>query len=272
MIVQRTGGELLLIRQTDHAALSGTLAEHWGAGAFARPEPRGSVLLAAARHDDGWREWERAPKVNPATRRPYNFTEMPAGEHFPFYLHGVEGVIRDDLYAGLLVGLHLSGLYRGRYGLDPRPSLDRFPPEVRPVVEGYLQQLDGRLAQVREQLRQDGRLLPAALDDTAVWTNYRRLQVYDLFSLYFCTAPLRGYVLGHVPTTRGQPDSELKLHPISGDVLTVDPYPFDTAPLRVTVAARAIADRNYTGDDDLRAALAAAQARMLSFELRPVEC
>ena len=67
MIVQRQDSELLLVRQTDHAALSGMLAEHWGDGDFACPEPRAAVLLAAARHDDGWREWELAPKVNPTT-------------------------------------------------------------------------------------------------------------------------------------------------------------------------------------------------------------
>src|SRR5438477_7062690 len=98
MIVQRRGGDLLLIRQTDHAALSGELAEHWGGSAFAPPEPRGSGLLAAARHDDGWREWEAAPRVNPSTRRPYNFFELPVREHIPFYLRGIEELVRDDPY------------------------------------------------------------------------------------------------------------------------------------------------------------------------------
>src|SRR3712207_5465045 len=111
MIVQPRDGGLLLVRQTDHAALSGGLAEDWGDGVFARPGPRASVLLAAARHDDGWRRWEERPRVNPATRRPYGFTEMPVEEHFTFYRDGIAGVIRDDLYAGLLVSMHLSGLY-----------------------------------------------------------------------------------------------------------------------------------------------------------------
>jgi hypothetical protein len=270
MIVQRRGDQLLLIRQTDHAALSGVLAEHWGGGDFARPEPRGSVLLAAARHDDGWREWEQAPKVNPATRRPYNFTEMPVGEHFPFYLRGIDAVTRDDAYAGLLVILHLGGLYRKRYGLDHGLGLDRFPPDVRPVVEEFLRGLDERKAHLHERLRRDGRIPAEAVEELAVWTNYRLLQVYDLFSLYFCMGPLREYTLRHVPVNGSRPDTELALRPAGGDVLAVGPYPFDTAPLRVSVPARVIADRDYPGDDDLRAALAAAPAETLRFELRPL--
>jgi hypothetical protein len=258
MIVQRRGGDLLLVRQTDHAALSGVLAERWGGGAFARPEPRAPVLLAAARHDDGWREWEQAPRVNPATRRPYNFTEMPAGEHLPFYLRGIESVVRDDPYAGLLVSMHLSGLYRKRYGLDPGLGLDRVPPAVRPVVEDYLRRLDEHQAQLREQLR---------VEESALWTNYKLLQVYDLFSLYFCMAPLRDYTLRHVPVNPAHPDTELRLRPAGGDALTVDPYPFDGTPLRVAVPARVAPDRDYRDDDDLRAALAAAPGMTLQFDL-----
>jgi hypothetical protein len=268
MIVQRCDRELLLIRQTDHAALSGRLAEHWGGGDFARPEPYRSVVLAAARHDDGWRDWEMAPKVNPATRRPYNFTEMPAGEHIPFYLRGVDGVIRDDPYAGLLVNLHLSGLYRKRYGLDPGMALERFPPEVRAVVEGYLHQLDEQRGELRQGLSRDSAVPAEAVEEVAVWTNYRLLQVYDLFSLYFCMGPLREYTLRHVPVNASRPDTELQLRPAGGHALAVDPYPFSATPLRVTVSAHVIPDRDYDGDDDLRSALAASPLRMLRFELK----
>ncbi len=270
MIVQRRGGELLLIRQPDHAALSGRLAESWGEGVFARPEPYRSVVLAAARHDDGWREWEAAPKVNTATHRPYNFTEMPVGEHIPFYLRGIASVIRDDPYAGLLVNLHLSGLYRKRYGLDAGMGLERFAPDVRPVVGGYLRQLDEQRDELRRRLGRDGTVPPESLEETAVWTNYRLLQVFDLFSLYFCMAPLREYTLRNVPVSGSRPDTELALRPAGGDALAVDPYPFGAAPLRVAVSARVVPDRDYEGDEDLRAALATAQVRTLSFELKPL--
>ena len=70
MILSAAEHGLRVILQTDHAALSGALAAHWGNAVFRRPEPTQAMLLAAAEHDNGWREWEDRPRVNPTTRRP----------------------------------------------------------------------------------------------------------------------------------------------------------------------------------------------------------
>jgi len=39
MIIQEQGDQLVLIRQTDHAVLSGFFAREWGNEQFTRPEP-----------------------------------------------------------------------------------------------------------------------------------------------------------------------------------------------------------------------------------------
>lgn len=271
MIVQPRDGQLLLVRQTDHAAISGELAAHWGDGTFWDcPEPRASVLLATVRHDDGWRAYEERPRVNPATRRPYQFTEMPVQEHIPFYREGIDAVARDDPYAGLLVSMHLSGLYRKRYGLDPRLSLERLAPEVRPYVETHLEQLAEQQRRLKEQMRHDGVVPAEALEELAVWTNYRLLQVYDLLSLFLCLGPPRRGVIPHTPVNSGRPDVELQLTPLGPERLGVHPYPFDQVPLVLTVPARVVPDRDYAYDDDFRAALAQAPDVGLRWELVPV--
>src|ERR1700736_6085702 len=116
MILSTLDGQLQMIRQPDHAELSGELAEHWGNDGFDRPEPFEPMVLAAALHDNGWEEWDNGPKVNPGTRLPYQFTEMPVQEHLAFYWRGVERVIAKDRYSGLVVSMHCAGLYNGRYG------------------------------------------------------------------------------------------------------------------------------------------------------------
>jgi len=68
---------------------------------------------------EGWRAWEAAPRVGPRTQRPYQFTDLPLAEHAAFYLTGIDDVAGRDAYAGLLVCLHLSGLYQRRFGIDP---------------------------------------------------------------------------------------------------------------------------------------------------------
>ena len=63
MIVRQHSDPMVVIRQTDHAFLSGFFAREWGNEVFERPEPFASFCLAAAEHDNGWQEWEMLPGV-----------------------------------------------------------------------------------------------------------------------------------------------------------------------------------------------------------------
>src|SRR5260370_28216641 len=111
MIVQEQGDELVLIRQTDHAVLSGFLAREWGNELFKRSEPFESVRLAAPEHDNGWREWELQPQIDPKTRLPYSFMSLPTAAHIALYQRGLERVVKSHRYAGVLVSLHVSQVY-----------------------------------------------------------------------------------------------------------------------------------------------------------------
>ena len=63
MIRRDYEGGLLLIPQTAHAWVSGQLALRWGNGRFARPELWEELVLVAMLHDNGWAEWELAPRI-----------------------------------------------------------------------------------------------------------------------------------------------------------------------------------------------------------------
>src|SRR5882757_910032 len=90
MIIQEQGDSLIVIRQTDHAVLSGFFARHWGNDEFTRPEPFESFCLAAGEHDNGWREWELLPGIDPSTFTPYTFMSIPTEEHTALYQQGIE--------------------------------------------------------------------------------------------------------------------------------------------------------------------------------------
>src|SRR5262245_15660627 len=128
MIVRTFRGKLLLVRQTDHMALSGQLAEAWGNDRFARPEPFAPLHLAAAEPDIGWAGWEAAPKVDPATKRPYQFSDVPVEEHLAFYQQGVDAVAARGAHAGLLVNLHCQGFHNRRFGTAPEMVMKQHPP------------------------------------------------------------------------------------------------------------------------------------------------
>src|SRR5258708_9962383 len=99
MIVQEQGDELVLIRQTDHAVLSGFLAREWGNELFGRPEPFESLRLAATEHDNGWREWELLPQIDPKTHLPYSFIALPTAAPIQLYQRGIDRVVQADPHA-----------------------------------------------------------------------------------------------------------------------------------------------------------------------------
>ncbi len=266
MIVQLRDGQLLLIRQTDHAALAGVFAEHWGNTNFARPSPRDPVLTAAAHHDDGWLLWEVAPRLDPSTRRPYQFTAMPLAEHVGFYRAGIERVVALSPYAGLLTLMHLAGLYQMRFGTDrhmqPR-ALSGTEDQMRTKFLGELEQQQEIL---RRELPQQG--IPASwLEERRLWCNYKLLQMYDRLSLYFCTAPPRPIELGPAPLDYDGGETQLTLTPLTERIVAMSPYPFDRSPLTFTLRARIAPDRDYESDTEFRAVFAQAPVTELYFEV-----
>lgn len=267
MIVQPRDGRLLLIRQTDHAALAGVFAEHWGNSVFAVPHPRSPLLTAAVHHDDGWLIWERAPRIDPATRRPYQFTAMPTDEHIGFYRTGIDSVRARDGYAGLLTTMHLAGLYQMRFGTEPQLAPRTLSAEEESRQRRFLDELHQQQESLRRELRSEG--VPAEwLEDRPLWCNYKLLQMFDRLSLYFCTAPPRPAALGPAPLDYAGGETLLTLRPIDETTVRITPYPFNRSPLPLTVRGCMVADRDYRDDDDFRAAFASAVPVELAFAVR----
>src|SRR2546427_696217 len=84
MIVRRDGDDLLLVRQADHALLSGWLAAAWGAPPWQAPEPRDSTVLGARLHDLAWTSFDEALRRRP-DGQPFAFTEVDRSTSTGFY-------------------------------------------------------------------------------------------------------------------------------------------------------------------------------------------
>jgi hypothetical protein len=249
MIVRPFRGRLLLIRQTDHMALSGRLAEAFGNERFPRPEPYGPLIMAAAEHDLGWAEWEAAPTIDPGTRRPYNFGDLPVEEHLALYRRGVNQVAAKDDHAGLLVNLHCQGLYNLRFGSAPDLTMRNLSIEQDAAIRRTL-------AGLQRQERELGRQVPIQL--SVLWAQYEWLQVFDVLSLVLCMPPLK-------PVTVGP----LSLRSDGADAAAVHPWPFRDPSLPVAVPGRLVADRDYADNEDFRRAYAGAEPVELCYILKP---
>ncbi len=148
------------MRQVDHQEQCGLMADAWGNAAFARPEPFGPVRAAAARHDEGWRGWEAAPRA--AAGAPVNFTGMDrpdARRDLPGRHRRRPGARPARGAAGELGGLYGRGLYEYTPPADRDPLARVFIAEQE-AVQGELMRRARRRAGARRV--GVGRLSPGA--------------------------------------------------------------------------------------------------------------
>ncbi|HEX5145827.1 MAG TPA: DUF3891 family protein [Conexibacter sp.] len=251
MLVRDAGDAWQIVLQTDHADLAAQLAAAWGGPGFARPEPYEPLVRAARRHDDGWATWEQQPRLD-ADGAPQAFSGVAAPVHLAFYRAGVECVCDEDPAAGLLVSMHMSGLYRDRYDVMPTPPRSLSDDE-RDLVDAFVQQEEDRQVALR-------RMLDA--DEAWRWTSYALLQVFDIVSLYFGLANAEVGAAGAcegVPTADGGDPVRIAIEPLGPWRVRLHPYPFADSPAPFTLRRRLLRKpaRPWPDEDAFRAELAA---------------
>ncbi len=220
MIVRPAAGAQHLITQADHAALAGRIMAHWTS--LATAERRDAILRATSAHDDGWREPDAAPTIDPATGAVLDFVGVPAAVKQGVWPRAVAG-LADTPWAAALVAHHAISVYdRFRGDADWTPFFDRM-----------------------ERLRAEQMALVTGTMEMLI-RDYVYVRLGDLASLAFCNAWSEPQVLG--PWTIRLSDAR---H------LLVEPNPF-VYDVPIEVDARALPPGPYAGDAALQAAWHAA--------------
>jgi len=267
MIVQEQGEQLILIRQTDHAVLSGFFAREWGNDQFIQPAPVESFRLAATEHDNGWSEWEILPQIDPATFLPYTFMSIPTEEHIAIYQRGLERIVKIDQYAALLASMHSAGLYDRTRATMPGFSAKYVKANEMQVVNEFVQRL--RLQQLRLKVDLRGNpITKTYADEKSLQANVQRLETLDRLSLYFCTTSSGDATIEDVPVDNQGTEADLDLRREGLDAVTLSPYPFRRDPLNVSILARRVPKRHYADDVDFQKTLAHAPYAPMKFTLR----
>jgi hypothetical protein len=257
LIVSKRDNCFTFVPQYEHGALAGELASHWGNGRFAASALAPSLRTAAAHHDDGWRELDDAPAYNSEAGRPAHFLELPPETTIPPYGRGVDSVYERDPLAGALVGMHWTGLYWGRWGLQGSEP-PTHPLAKRVVAEQERRRAEALLAGWAERggLRSEF--------EAAVWHAYEVLQALDVISLALSlldpacvtdrstepvplpsTLPMVEQPPGGrlLPTTPAGPLGDrldLTLLVVAPGVATIGPWPFSEDEFEVGLSARVL--------------------------------
>jgi len=264
LVVNRESG-LRLIRQVDHAALSGDIALDWRAPRVIPASFWPSFMEAVRHHDDGWETEDALPVLS--SGKLLDFKETPVARHVAVWRRSIDLAGARDVYQEIIVGNHARWLYT------------RFPRggsvEDRKVAESFLEETHRRIDARAETLRARGGDARAAAEPAALEAARKLLSFFDALSLA---------LLGGLPFfSRSEPlphaDGEAALHLKQVPALdpgggapagtAVAPWPF--IPGRVELRSRAfdVAARSFASPRDCAAAMAAIRPSALAFVLDP---
>lgn len=249
---EQTPRRWILISQIDHACLSGQLAEHWGAGGFAPLLPRDELLWAIYHHDDGWRQWELAPDVDPTSGVPRTFTEMELADSLAIWTASIEIARSQGNLAAYLVAGHFCALAR-------RSAAWRKHDRRWPEAEQFLARFDRLAANWCQAWQAEN---PSANTPERARQALALVQFFDAFSLWFCCAPASGP--DRVETPAGP---VLTLTPADPGGVKLAPWPLNVECLNLEVPGRAVPVGHYRDRADL--ATAPAQPVLLRWQLQP---
>jgi hypothetical protein len=241
-----------LIAQIDHARLAARLAEHWGAGSFAPLVPREELLWAIAHHDDGWREWDLAPQVDPVAGVPRAFTEMEIDDSLAIWSASIDGAAQAGNLQGYVVAGHFCALAR-------RAAAWRKADPAWPRADAFITGYEGRMAAWLADWQKENR---SANTPEIARRALAQLQFFDSLSLWFCCAEATG------PDTVETPDGpELTLAPEGSQLVRLWGWPLAVDHLELEIPGRIVPAERY-GSSQLLAA-ASSEGVLLRWQLRP---
>jgi len=260
MIIRKDpAGGLTLIGQTDHSRFVGQLAAHWGNREFDSPQPYDAVVRAATFHDYGWLRYETSPLIRPETGEPYPFLQVPmTDKQLGSYQWALDWMDDIDPYSGLVVSMHRTGLWQGRYGKIKHPAGRYNLTTLSPEVQAFI---------AHNEAWQKGQ--QATLDTKGVWTNYQLMQVWDLLGLYFCCQEPYEDHIEPVPvsySSGGDGGVRMSMKPVGPRRAAFDPYPFDVRPCRAQLAFKRVDRSTFEDVEAFRRAWFQADVGVMEFE------
>jgi hypothetical protein len=243
----------LLVSQVEHARISGELTSSLS-NQFSR-----EVVDGITHHDDGWAEWEAAPKFNPAVGGPYSFLEMPLEESLLIWDRSIAAARKIGPLAGFIVAGHFYNLLSDSdHAGEPN------------AIAWLSAKRKARTAWLDEWVRSgEGHALDEAKRAQA------QLLTADLFSLWLCCdAPIAGEageILEQSPMKprldkllsqfsfksagfgRRHVTLEISLEGLAW-IIAVDPWPFSASPISLSMLAEWAPVANYENWQALKAA------------------
>jgi hypothetical protein len=260
MIRHTQGDSFLLIKQHDHALLSGQVAEKIGNGMFAPPSPFQAVVDGIGLHDCGWPiHDDEAPTLN-KEGLPLHVLESPMDLAVKVWTESARRAAEKDPYTGLLVSLHVTALshYAQTAG---------FLPNVRPksaTEQFLLNKFQQKQFEHQENLRRalkmptdlplHNGLAELGLDDAEdlLLFNFGLVKLLDRVSLDLCCSEDLFDRIEDVYPQPGDSPTTIKIRHTGPGAMELSPWPFAAERLEFEIPCRRVARMKYVSDEAFR--------------------
>lgn len=234
-----------LVSQVEHARVSAELASRC-VGAIGTSAVRQEVLAAILHHDDGWADWERAPRLDPKLARPLSFTELEAAEAVAIWDKSIDAAAAIGPLAAAMVAGHFMRL------LAHSDHLRRYAP-----CAVWQRQTTERRAQ---WLAQWQAFDPAVHTDAVAAEALVWLWTFDEISLWFCLScpavdePTRKTPAPYLAGRGTALEMELRATSNPAGVATASPWRFDAPSIDLSAVGQIVPATAYASSLDLLAA------------------
>ena len=259
MIVRKLAdGRLFCINQTSHALMAAQFCRAWGNDDFAPPAPVDILRMAVAQHDNGWYEWERAPKLR-ADGVPMDFVhdDDPVGK-VALWRRGIDRAAQQHPYAGVLISGHAARLY----GTYPGHGLSAAAQEaIQRFVDDHARQVETLRAAWADQPAMQRWLEPAHLD-----ANITLLQFCDVAALQVQMPWERRRIFSDVPVDYAGATTDVTMT-WDDDTIAFAPWPYRVHDFTVSVHGRVLDRDTFTDAADYQQALAAAPLAVMTWRV-----
>ncbi|MDQ1235502.1 hypothetical protein QE450_003000 [Paenibacillus sp. SORGH_AS306] len=164
MIWREHEDAFIMIRQHDHAKLSGEFARHLNPQYIEQKERWDEVLIGCEQHDRGWIPLDEIPLWDDAKQIPFSFMHFPEPAKLVFYRYGIKELENMTPYGGMLASLHYAALV-SHYG------------EEDPFCIAFVKEEKERQERIKEQVKPN---------EQALAFHRSVLELCDDLSLYVC--------------------------------------------------------------------------------------
>ncbi|MCR8630637.1 DUF3891 family protein [Paenibacillus radicis (ex Xue et al. 2023)] len=215
MIIRETEHEITMVRQHDHAQLSGDVARNFK-NYFINDPFFDDLIFAVYQHDLGWIRLDATPIWNDRNSVPFSFIDYPLLPKLTHYTYGLDQIERMNKYAGLLCSLHYSS-----FGIFQNSTIE----ECSDFSNNELQRQQRIITELDLTNHND------------IFKQFKLLQLCDVISLYVClNCPGVSKEQEHPRYRTGFEDSELFNNQSNGRLVAewmnnkeikITPNPFD---------------------------------------------